>query len=121
MKQANKNILSEDNIKLLDKMSIDCYPLHNSKADELAFASNSHRTREFEIKFMSNGSYRLTTRFLGYRYIMEKYTGSVERIKDPDGRRYGFKSFVYDVEKLNDLVNKMLKEGYEPNPRIELI
>ncbi len=121
MKQANKDVLSAENIKLLDSMMIDYYLLHNSKADELAFASDNHRRREFEIKFMSDGSYRFTTRFLGYKRVMEQYVGSVEKIKDPDGRRYGFKSFVYDEEKLNDLINKMLKEGYDKNPKIELI
>lgn len=52
---------------------------------------------------------------------MKQCTGSVEKIKDPNGRRYGFKSFVYDEKTLNDLVNRMLREGYEPNPKIELV
>ena len=121
MKQANKGVLSADNIKLLDEMLIDYYPLHNSKADELAFASNNRRTREFEIKFMNDGSYRFTTRSLGYKRVMEKYFGLTEKIKDADGRRYGFKIFVEDEKTLNDLVEKMLKEGYDPDPKIELI
>ena len=121
MRKANTDILSSENIDLLDSMMIDCYPLHNSKADELAFASNNHRTREFEIKFMNDGSYRFTTRFLGYRKVMEQYTGTVEKIKDPDGRRYSFKTFVQGENRLNDLIGRMLIEGFDPNPRTELI
>ena len=121
MKQARTDVLSAKNKALLEDMMIDFYPLNNSKVDELAFASNNHRTREFEIKFMSDGSYRFTTRFLGYKHVMERYAGSVEKIKDPDGRRYGFKAYVYDEKELNDLVYKMLTEGFDPQPKIELI
>lgn len=100
---------------------VDYYPLHNSKADELAFASDNHRKREFEIKFMSDGSYRFSTRFLGYKHVMEKHTGSIEKIKDPDGRRYGFRSVVYDRAELNALVEELLTEGFDSDPKIELI
>ena len=52
---------------------------------------------------------------------MERYAGSIETVKDPDGRRYSFRSFVYDEESLNSLLGKMLKEGYDPQPKIKLI
>ena len=121
MRKASIDILSKENKSLLEEIGIDYYVLHNSKANELAFASNNHRNREFEIKYMSDGSYRVTTRFLGYKRIMEQYIGMGEKINDPDGRRYGFKVFVYDKVKLNDLINMMLKKGYDPDPKIELI
>ena len=121
MRRAVPSILSAENRALLDEMIIDCYVLHTSKANELAFASNNHKTREFEIKFMSDDSYRISTRFLGYKRVMERYAGSIETVKDPDGRRYSFRSFVYDEESLNSLLGKMLKEGYDPQPKIKLI
>ena len=121
MRKASTDILSAENRILLEEMSIDYYVLHNSKANELAFASDSHRNREFEVKFMSDCSYRITTRFLGYKRVMEKYTGMIEKIKDQDGRRYSFKTFVFDEEILNDLIIMMLKEGYDPNPKTETI
>lgn len=121
MKQASISILSAENKALLESMLIDYYPLHNSKADEIAFSTNGRRTREFEIKFMSDGSYRFGTRFLGYKRVMEKYTGAIEKIKDPDGRRYGFRSVVYDKAGLNALLEKLLTEGFNSDPKIELI
>ncbi len=122
MKQANIKILSDENKRLLDSHLIDCYTLNNSKANELAFVSNNHRSREFEVKFMTDGSYRLSTRYLGYKTVMESFApGFVEKIKDPDGRRYSFRVHVRDEEELNELIGKLLKEGYDGNPKIELI
>ena len=122
MKQANIKILSDENKRLLDSHLIDCYTLNNSKANELAFASNNHRSREFEVKFMADGSYRLSTRYLGYKTVMESFApGFVEKIKDPDGRRYSFRVSVYDDTELNELIYKMLLEGYDPRPKTESV
>ncbi|MBR4461036.1 MAG: hypothetical protein IKS51_00410 [Erysipelotrichaceae bacterium] len=120
MIEANSSFISEDNKELLDKLGISYEPLHNSKKNKLAFTTDNHRKREFEIKFMSDGTYRIGTRYLGYRGVMSKADKPVTKRKDPDGRRYSFYITVCENE-LNTILMVMLLNGFDPIPKTESI
>ena len=100
-------------------LAINVKVLNKSKRNTVAFKYK--RRREFEITFMENGLYRISTRFLGYRNVMYKYKGPVTKTEDPDGRRYNFFVQVYNDKELNKLVWKMLGEGFDLVPKTELI
>lgn len=121
MIKASTSILKENTKSLLDKMMISYEPLKNSKQNELAFTTCNHKTREFEIKYMANGTYRVCTRFVGYRDVMKKCGLNIVKGKDPDGRRASFYVVLVDVNSVNELVLSMVKNGYSNNPKVELI
>jgi len=121
MKQASTTILSKKNIALLDKLGIEYAPLHNSKKNELAFTSCNHSKREFEVRYMANGTFRIGTRFLGYVGVLNKQRNQVVKKKDPDQRRYSFYVTLYTEEEVNKVISEMLMYGYDSNPKIENI
>jgi hypothetical protein len=119
--EANINILSNEVIDLCDKLNIEYNSLNNSKSNEIAFTSNNHAKREFEIKFMASGTYRVSTRYLGYKNIMKQVTGNLFVKNDSDGRRKLFYVEFDNVLSVNDLLVQMLSYGYDINPKIENI
>ena len=120
MKEAELNIISAKNKELLDGLGISYYRLQNSKSNTIAFTSCAGKTREFELEFMSDGTYRIGTKFLGYRAVMEKEGNAIKK-KDPDQQRYLFRICLDNEDEVNELIAKMLKEGYSTNPKCEYI
>ena len=102
--EANIDILSNEVVNLCDKLNIEYNKLNNSKSNEIAFTSNNHSKREFEIKFMAIGTYRVSTRYLGYKNIMKQVTGNLFVKNDPDGRRKSFYVELDDASFVNDLL-----------------
>ncbi len=119
--EANTKILSKDVVAKLDSLCIAYYALKKSKSNELAFTSNNKKNREFEIKFLNDGTYKVSTRYLGYKKIMDSTIGFTQKTKDPDQRRYSFSVIVDSKEGLNCMLLEMLNKGYDINPKVELI
>lgn len=121
MIEASIDILDRSIIKKCDSLAIIVKTLNNSKRNTIAFNRNYRRRREFEIKCMKNGIYHVSTRFIGYKNVMKKYSGSVLKKEDPDGRRYSFTVALFNEKELNELIGNMLEDGYDPDPKVELI
>ena len=121
MIQANSNILDDRVKSKCADLGIDIYPLKNSKANTLAFSTNNHRRREFEITFLTDEKYRISTRFLGYRSVFDQASLVYICSDDPDGRRKSYSVETDDRDLLNVLILKMIMSGYEKNPRVELV
>ena len=121
MRIASIEVIHSDIIQKCSTLGIDIYPLHNSQKHVLAFLSNNHRRREFEVYFMSDNSYRICTRYLGYVSVMKESGFPVVMSNDPDGRRKRFSLTVDATVALNTIINEMLTSGFSETPHIELI
>ena len=98
---------------------IDIYSLNNSKANTLAFSSKNRTRREFEVLFLEDGRYRISTRFLGYKKVFELFPLECTCNKDPDGRRKRYSVETKSCTVLNELLLQMVTNGFETKPRTE--
>ena len=77
MINARIEILSKEVLSKCKSKGIEVYTLKKSKANTIAFTSNYRRRREFEITFLKDSKYRISTRFLGYKKAMLEIEHSV--------------------------------------------
>lgn len=120
MRLATSDILTTEVVSLLNERNISYNPLRNCKS-ELAFTTEGHAKREFEIEFMAAGTYRISTRYLGYRDVMNKVCGEVFCKNDSDNTRKLFYVNIPNENKVNELLVRMLIDGFTTSPSIEHI
>ena len=116
MINARIEILSEEVLSKCKSKGIEVYTLKKSKANTIAFTSNYRRRREFEITFLKDSKYRISTRFLGYKKAMLEIEHSVFEDNDPDGRRKRFNVDLYDEGAVNRMIWNMLEHGFSELP-----
>lgn len=119
MKLADLNVIDKEVRNKCSSTGIDTYALNNSKANTIAFSSKNCTRREFEVLFLADGRYRVSTRFLGYKKVFELFPLECTCNKDPDGRRKRFSVETKSRTVLNELLLQMVTKGFEPNPRTE--
>lgn len=120
MINARIEVLSQKVLEKSRAKNIEVYTLKNSKANCIAFSSVDRRRREFEITFLKNSHYRVSTRFLGYLNVMEAKNLEIISDNDPDGRRKRFSVILTDENAVNRLVYDMLEKGYSKEPVVQL-
>ena len=116
MTEAKISIVSKEVLNKCKARNIEVYTLEKSKANTIAFSSNNRRRREFEITFLKDAEYRVSTRFQGYKTIMEKSDGNCFVDHDPDGRRMRANVNLDTVGAVNRLVSDMLEYGFSEVP-----
>ena len=119
MINARIEILSKEVLSKCKSKGIEVYTLKKSKANTIAFTTNYRRRREFEITFLKDSKYRISTRFLGYKKAMMERSNSVFEDNDPDGRRKRFNVDLYDEGAVNRMIWNMLEHGYSEIPDVQ--
>ena len=121
MINADLTILSKDVLRACETLNIEIRVLNNSKANCIAFTAKNRKRREFEITFLKNSFFRISTRFIGYKSVFERLGYDVMSDNDPDGRRKRFNIHLSEKDEINILIIEMLKDGFSANPVVELI
>lgn len=116
MINARMEILSNEVLSKCKSKGIEVYTLKKSKANTIAFTTNYRRRREFEITFLRDSKYRISTRFLGYKKAMMERSNSVFEDNDPDGRRKRFNVDLHDEATVNRMIWNMLEHGFSELP-----
>ena len=116
MTEAKISIVNKEVLNKCKARNIEVYTLENSKAYTIAFSSNNRRRREFEITFLKDAEYRVSTRFQGYKTIMEKSDGNCFVDHDPDERRIRANVNLDTMGAVNRLVSDMLEYGFSGIP-----
>lgn len=120
MINARMEIVRKDVLNKCKAKYIEVYILKNSKANCISFSTNSRRRREFEITFLKDSQYRISTRFLGYKNVMMESGADFFEDSDPDGRRKRFNVNLHDEDLLNQMIINMLEYGFSDKPDVEL-
>ena len=107
-------------LSVVYKMMEECQYIYgsNQKIQFSCSSSNNRRRREFEITFLKDAEYRVSTRFQGYKTIMEKSDGNCFVDHDPDGRRIRANVNLDTVGAVNRLVSDMLEYGFSEVPSV---
>lgn len=116
MINAQMGILSKEVLIKCKEKGIEVYPLKKSKANTIAFSTNNRRRREFEITFLKDYKYRISTRFTGYKKAMLESGYSVFEDNDPDGRRKRYNVNLSDEAAVNRMILDMLEYGFSDTP-----
>ena len=116
---ANMEILTKEVLDKCTSRNVEAYTLKNSKANTIAFSTNNRRRREFEITFLKDACYRVSTRFLGYKSVMAKGDEEFFVDNDPDGRRKKFNVNLDTVGAVNKLILDMLENGFSETPDVQ--
>lgn len=119
MIKARMEILTTEVLNKCKDNDIEVYALKRGKANCIAFTSNNRRRREFEITFLKDSKYRISTRFLGYRKVMADSNVNVIVDNDPDGRRIRYSVYLCDEDAVNRMLLNMLAYGFSQDPVIE--
>ena len=109
-------ILSKEVLNKCKEKGIEVYTLNKSKANTIAFSTNNRRRREFEITFLKDLKYRISTRFVGYKKAMVESGNSVFEDNDPDGRRKRFNVTLTNEVAVNRMIKDMLEYGFSDTP-----
>ena len=119
MINARMEILSDEALNKCIANGIEVYTLKRSKANTIAFSTNYRRRREFEVTFLKDSKYRISTRFLGYKEAIKESYPNVFEDNDPDGRRKRFNVNLPDEEAVNQMILNMLEKGFSEMPTIQ--
>ena len=111
MINARMEILNNAVMEKCKSKNIEARVLKNSKANCIAFCSNNRKRREFEITFLKDGIYRISTRFTGYMKVLMKERSLIEDV-DPDGRRKKYNVTLDTEVAVNKLILEMLDTGF---------
>ena len=109
---AKTEILSNEVMNKCKSKGIEAYTLKNSKANCIAFCSNDRKRREFEVTFLKDAKFRISTRFTGYEKVMINEGDRFFIDNDPDGRRKRFNVNLDSAYAVNKLLIKMLDFGF---------
>ena len=119
MINARMEILNTEVLDICKSKCIEVYALQKSKANCIAFSTNNRKRREFEITFLKDSKYRISTRFLGYKKVMVERSTNFFADDDPDGRRKRFNVSLNNEEAVNDMVLRMMEQGFSENPDVQ--
>ena len=119
MINAKMELLRKDVLIKSRSLGIEAYVLKNSKANCIAFTSDNRKRREFEITFLKESRYRVSTRFVGYKRVMINSGADYFEDNDPDGKRKRFNVNLAAADKLNQLIMNMLTDGFYEMPDVE--
>lgn len=120
MINARMEILNNAVMEKCKSKNIEARVLKNSKANCIAFCSNNRKRREFEITFLKDGIYRISTRFTGYMKVLMKERSFIEDV-DPDGRRKKYNVTLDTEVAVNKLILEMLDTGFSVDPEVHYV
>ena len=116
---ARLDILNDEVLKNCKDRGIEAYTLKKSMANCIAFSSNNRKRREFELTFLKDDNFKVSTRFTGYKLVMMNEKGRYYEDNDPDGRRKRFNAKLNSEAAVNELILKMLELGFSKEPVIQ--
>ena len=119
MINARMEILNNEVLDKCKSKGIEVYALKKSKSNCISFSTNNRKRREFEITFLKDSKYRISTRFTGYKKVMIENSTNFFVDEDPDGRRKRFNVNLDNEEAVNDMVLRMLEKGFSETPYIQ--
>jgi len=119
MINARMEILSEEVLSKCKAKGIEVYVLKKSKANTIAFSTNCRRRREFEITFLKDSKYRISTRFLGYKKVMMESMPHFSVFDVPDEGRIRSNVNLPNKDMVNRLILNMLESGFSEMPTIQ--
>lgn len=117
---ARMEILNNEVLEKCKSKNIEARVLNNSKANCIAFCSNNRKRREFEITFLKDAEYRISTRFTGYMKVLMNENSYIEDV-DPDGRRRKYNVTLDTEMAVNKLILKMLDTGFSVDPEVRYV